>query len=75
MWLSVSAVTIFAAGRPETVSASGAVAATVAPAWARTVIASVRAAVRSSTRFPDAASISAATLVSAMTRPRPITTR
>ena len=75
MRLPVRVATIFSAVRPETVSVSGAVAATTAPACARTVIASARAVVRSSTRSPDAASIRAATLVSAITRPRPATTR
>ena len=51
------------------------VAATVAPACASTVIASGRAVVRRATRFPDAAAIRSATLVSAMTLPRPTTTR
>src|SRR5580693_3477934 len=47
----------------------------VAPACASTVVASVRALVRTVTRPPDAAAISSATLVSAMTWPRPTTTR
>ena len=47
----------------------------MAPACASTVIASGRAVVRSVTRSPDAAASSSATLVSAMTRPRPTTTR
>ena len=63
------------AGSPETVSVSRPVAATVAPAPASAAIASGRAVVRSATRSPDAAAISSATLVSAMTRPRPTTTR
>ena len=63
------------AASPETVSVSRPVAATVAPACASTVIASGRAVVRSVTRPPDAAASSSATLVSAMTLPRPTTTR
>ena len=41
----------------------------------RTISAFDRAVVRSSTRPPDAAAISSAMLMSAMTFPRPITTR
>ena len=63
------------AGSPETVSVSRPVAAMVAPASASAVIASGRAVVRSETRSPDAAAISSATVVSAMTWPRPATTR
>ena len=56
-------------------SVSRSVAATMAPACASTVIASDRAVVRTVTRPLDAVAISSATLVSAMTRPRPTTTR
>ena len=72
---SVSTVTIFSAASPDTVAVSGPVTATVAPAWASTVIASVRAVVRNCTRSPEADAIRLATLVSAMTCPRPTTTR
>ena len=51
------------------------VAATVAPDRLSTVIASGRALVRSVTRPPEKAATSSAALVSAMTLPRPITTR
>jgi len=61
--------------KPETVTTSGAVAVTSAPAWARTVMASARAGVRTVTRSAEAAAISSATLASAMTVPRPTTTR
>ena len=60
---------------PVTVSVSGPVAATVAPASASVVIASERALVRSVTRPAEAAAINSATLVSATSLPRPITTR
>ena len=58
---AASSATIRSAVRPEMVSVSGPVAATVAPASASTVIAAVRAPVRRVTRSPDAAAISSAT--------------
>ena len=54
---------------------SRAVPAASAPARASTVIASSRAAVRTVTRSAEAAAIRSATLASAITRPRPTTTR
>src|SRR5208282_2739005 len=69
--LSVSAAATRSAGRPETMSWSGPVIATLAPACASTVIASPRAAERSWTWSPDAAAIKSRTLASAMTFPRP----
>ena len=59
----------------RSVSVSAPVTATVAPALASTVAASDRAEVRRLTRPSEAAAISSATLVSATSRPRPITTR
>ena len=70
-----SSSTILSDTSPETVSVSGPVAATVAPALASVVIASERALVRSVTRPAEAAAINSATLVSATSLPRPITTR
>ena len=62
-------------GRPSTVTASWSIAATVAPALASRVMASVRCEVRSRTRVPEAPATRSATLVSATIRPRPMTTR
>ena len=61
--------------RPSTVTASWSIAATVAPALASTVMASVRCEVRNRTRVPEAPATRSATLVSATSRPRPMTTR
>jgi hypothetical protein len=63
------------AASPEMVSVSRSGGGDRGPRVASTVIASAGAVVRSVTRPPDAAAISSATLVSAMTRPRPTTTR
>ena len=71
----VSTATMRSDPSPEIVSEPGPVAVTVAPASSSTVSASVRAVVRSSTRPPDAAAISSAMPMSAMTLPRPTTTR
>jgi hypothetical protein len=57
------------------VSVPGPVAATSAPAALRTSIARPGTVVRTVTRPPDAVAISSATLASAITRPRPTTTR
>src|ERR1700690_2729881 len=62
-------------GSPVTVSVSVPVMATVAPACVSVVMASVRAVVRSMTIPLDADAMSDATEVSAMTLPRPTTTR
>src|SRR6266568_459720 len=73
--LPLSSATTRSAGSPEIMSASAPVAATVAPASSSTVVAFAGADVRSVTRSPDAAASRLATVVSAMTRPRPTTTR
>src|SRR6266496_1385517 len=73
--LPLSSATTRSASSPEIMSASAPVAATVAPASSSTVVASAGADVRSVTRSPDAAASRLATVVSAMTRPRPTTTR
>ncbi len=57
------------------VRVSGPVATTVAPAASSTAAAAGRSAVRRVTRSPDAAASRLATVVSAMTLPRPTTTR
>src|ERR1700733_11471982 len=61
--------------RFETVSTPEPFAVTSAPALASAVIASAGAGVRSVMRLPEAAAMRSATEVSAVTRPRPMTTR
>jgi hypothetical protein len=73
--LSPGSATILSAPNLTMVSVSGPVAATVAPAFASTVVAYGLAVVRSVTRPLEASAIRSARLMSAMTLPRPITTR
>jgi hypothetical protein len=61
--------------RFETVSTPEPLAVTSAPALASAVIASAGAVVRSVIRLPEAVAMRSATEVSAITRPRPMTTR